>query len=102
MAEAIRTRPESLIPTHFSDKVDVSGQAAMPENKANQPFVKGRGPLVGRSSKTPPPATIAHTQAATQASPEANLLEAMGFFSGRFPFWSKRKLVMIGSTQNLS
>jgi hypothetical protein len=95
-AAAIRTRPESLIPTHFCANVAVSGQAAMPENKANQPFVKGSGPLVRRSNKPPPPATIAHTQAATQASCETNLREATVFFSGRFPFWSVRQVVMNG------
>src|SRR5215813_8197136 len=102
VAAAIRTRPESLMPTHFCDNVAVSGQATMPENKANQPFVRGSGPLVRRSNKPPPPATIAHTQAATQANPEINLREATIFFSGRFPFWSVSRVVMIGSTHNLS
>jgi hypothetical protein len=80
-AAAIRTRPEILIPTHFCDNLAVAGQAAIPENKANQPFVKGSGPLVMRSIKPPPPATVAHIQAAAQASLGANLFEAIVFSS---------------------
>lgn len=102
MVEVIRTRPVSRMPRCFCDIVAVNGQAEMPDNKANQPFVRGSGPLVSRSSKPPPPATIAHTQAATQASPEINLCESTVFFSGWFSIWSVCRVVMNGSTQDLS
>ena len=52
------------MPAYLLNNHAVSGQAEMPENNANHPFVSGQGPRIKRSPKPPPPATIAHAQAA--------------------------------------
>ena len=70
---AIRTRPETVMPAHFFKSHAVSGHAASPDNSANQPFVSGSGPFVHKSHNPPPPATIAHAQAAIQPSLAPNL-----------------------------
>jgi hypothetical protein len=70
------------MPKYLRANIAVRGQAATPENRANQPFVRGSGPRVRRSTKPPPPATSAHTQAATKPNAATHVLETTGFLSG--------------------
>jgi len=59
-----RAQPGNLIPAYFLKSHAVNGHAEMPENKANQPLVRGSGPRVIISPIPPIPATIVHAQAA--------------------------------------
>ena len=67
-ATVIRNGPETAIPAYLFKSHAVSGQAAIPDNSANQPFVSGSGPFVHKSHNPPPPATIVQAQAAIQPS----------------------------------
>src|SRR5438552_5947871 len=50
-----------------------SGQAAIPENIANQPFVSGQGPSRSRRRSPPPPASSVQPHAATTATVRRDL-----------------------------
>ena len=63
---AKRAQPENLTFSYLFKSHAVSGHAAMPENKANQPLVGGQGPYVMMSPRPPPPATMVHAQATKQ------------------------------------
>jgi hypothetical protein len=58
----------TVTPAYFFTSEAVSGQAAIPENIANQPFVMGKGPWCMRSAKPPTPAIRVHTQATVRAT----------------------------------
>jgi hypothetical protein len=58
-----RARPESDMPNARFASCAVSGQAAIPEQKANHPFVNGQGPFSMSNITPPPPARTAHAQA---------------------------------------
>ena len=62
------TRPGTVTPAYFFRSEAVSGQAAIPENIANQPFVMGKGPWCMRSAKPPTPAMKVQTQATIRAT----------------------------------
>ena len=79
-AAANRTRPESVTPTNLFESHAVIGHAATPDRSANQPFVSGHGPRIQRSPNPPPPATMAHVQAATQPSVAPTLAHVIGSF----------------------
>ena len=68
-----RIQPEIVTPPNLLIKVAVSGQAEMPENIANHPFVSGRGPFSRRRRNPPPPAANAQAQAAVDARIDASL-----------------------------
>jgi hypothetical protein len=68
-----RIQPEVVTPANLLITVPVRGQAEMPENIANHPFVIGRGPFSRRRSNPPPPAATAQVQAAVQARIDASL-----------------------------
>jgi hypothetical protein len=78
-ATAIRMRPETAMPKYCFKTDAVKGQAATPDNSANQPFVSGHCPFVQSSTKPPPPATIVQAHAAIQPSIAAALFE-IGLF----------------------
>lgn len=48
--------PETLRCAQFRDNRPVTGHAARPESRANQPLVGGQGPLMRRIPNPPPPA----------------------------------------------
>jgi hypothetical protein len=60
-----RARPENWILSHRFEHQAVSGHAAIPENSANHPFVRGHGPFSKRRSAPPPAAKMVQIQAAT-------------------------------------
>ena len=57
-------RPESVLSKPCFASHAVSGHAAIPDNKANQPFVNRQGPLSVSNIVPPPAAKIVHAQAA--------------------------------------
>src|SRR6516165_8595070 len=67
-AAAKRTRPESVTPQIRFESHAVTAHAAIPENKANHPFVKGQGPFSISSIAPPPAARSVHAQAAPDPS----------------------------------
>jgi hypothetical protein len=66
-----RILPEIEMPVDLVSSHAVNGHAEIPEKRANQPFVRGSRPFSIRSMRPPPPARIAHVQAAamTRISP---------------------------------
>jgi len=64
-AAPIRTGQPNSILKHLWKSHSVAGQSDSPENNANHPLVSGQGPRAIISSRPPPPATSAHTQANT-------------------------------------
>lgn len=61
-------RPDSVIPKNLRMDDAVSGQAAIPEKNANQPFVGGHGPNRMRSINPPAPAKAVQPHAAASKS----------------------------------
>lgn len=68
------------MPAYFFSDQATNGQAARPENSANQPFVGGHGPLVTRSHRPLTPAMNVQSQPAAQPTEEIlNRLCLKGF-----------------------
>jgi hypothetical protein len=57
-----------VTPAYFFRSEAISGQAAIPESIANQPFVMGKGPRCMRRAKPPTPAMNVHIQATVRAT----------------------------------
>ena len=84
-AAPTRTGPERATPRYFLLAHAVTGQAARPENIANQPWVGGHGPVVMMRPSPPHPARMNHAQAAMAPMSAAHLPQLNGLFSGLAP-----------------
>jgi len=69
------------MPAYFLSNLGVNGQAEMPDNNANQPLVRGNGPLSKRSINPPPPAMTVHTHAAIHPKVLSHLSGVLAFAS---------------------
>lgn len=75
-----RARPESVTLRYFLLAHAVTGQAARPENIANQPWVGGHGPVVMISPNPPHPARRNQNQAAVAPMSWAPILQLDDLF----------------------
>lgn len=75
-----RAQPGKLMLPYRRTTQAVTGQAANPENKANQPLVGGQGPNVAISPRPPIIVSSPQAQASTQPMIWSNRLEEWDCF----------------------